>query len=117
MMDSAIPDSPVERIRHNLVALRMPRALEALDAVIQQLERGQVSAIEAIDTLLVEEITVREGRRIKAVLQMARHFRFGCYRTPVSKKVRADRREFSCLVRNARTTASVWSYAGIWVTR
>ena len=72
MMASTLSDNPVERIRHNLVGLRMPRALEALEAVIQQLERGQVSAIEAIDTLLAEEITVREGRRIKAALQMAR---------------------------------------------
>ena len=56
----------------SLVGLRMPRALETLDAVVQQLERGQVSAIEAIDTLLAEEFTVREGRRIKAALQMAR---------------------------------------------
>ena len=48
------------------------RTLEALEGVIQQLERGQVGAIEAIDTLLAEEITVREGRRIKAALQMAR---------------------------------------------
>ena len=60
------------RIRHNLVGLRMPRALEALEAVIQQIERGQLGALEAIDTLLAEEITVREGRRIKAALQMAR---------------------------------------------
>ena len=67
-----MPDNPVVRIRHNLVGLRMPRALEALDAVIQQIERGQLGAIEAIDTLLAEEITVREGRRIKAALQMAR---------------------------------------------
>jgi len=72
MMASTQPDNPVERIRHNLVGLRMPRALEALEGVIQQLERGQVGAIEAIDTLLAEEITVREGRRIKAALQMAR---------------------------------------------
>jgi DNA replication protein DnaC len=72
MIAGALADNPVERIRHNLVGLRMPRALEALEAVIQQLERGQVSAIEAIDTLLAEEITVREGRRIKAALQMAR---------------------------------------------
>ncbi len=71
-MASSPPDNPIERIRHNLVGLRMPRALEALEAVIQQLERGQVSAIEAIDTLLAEEISVREGRRIKAALQMAR---------------------------------------------
>ena len=72
MIGATLSDSPIERIRHNLVGLRMPRALEALGAVIQQLERGQVSAIEAIDTLLTEEITVREGRRIKAALQMAR---------------------------------------------
>jgi len=69
---STLPDNPAERIRQNLVALRMPRALEALDAVVQQLERGIITPIEAIDTLLAEEITVREGRRIKAALQMAR---------------------------------------------
>ncbi len=72
MTPGPLPDAPIERIRHHLVSLRMPRALETLDAVVQQLERGQVSAIEAIDTLLAEEFTVREGRRIKAALQMAR---------------------------------------------
>ncbi len=72
MTPAPLPDAPLERIRHNLVGLRMPRALEALDAVVQQLERGQIGAIEAIDTLLAEELTVREGRRIKAALQMAR---------------------------------------------
>ena len=72
MRPIAPPDTPVERIRHSLVSLRMPRALEALDDVIQQLERGQISSIEAIDTLLSEELSVREGRRIKAALQMAR---------------------------------------------
>ncbi len=60
------PHSSLERIRHHLVSLRMPRALEALDGVVQQLERGQVAPLDAIDTLLAEEITVREGRRIKA---------------------------------------------------
>ena len=72
MTPGPLPDAPLERIRHHLVGLRMPRALETLDAVVQQLERGQIGAIEAIDTLLAEEITVREGRRIKAALQMAR---------------------------------------------
>jgi DNA replication protein DnaC len=72
MRPLAPPDTPVERIRHSLVSLRMPRALETLDSVVQQLERGQISPIEAIDTLLAEEITVREGRRVKAALQMAR---------------------------------------------
>ena len=50
----------------------MPRALETLDHVVQQLERGQITAIEAIEALLAEEITIRESRRIKAALQMAR---------------------------------------------
>ena len=72
MISPIMPENPVERIRHNLVGLRMPRALEALGGVIQQLERGQLGAIEAIDILLAEEITVREGRRIKAALQVAR---------------------------------------------
>ncbi len=72
MTPGPLQDAPIERIRRNLVSLRMPRALETLDAVVQQLERGQVGAIEAIDMLLAEEFTVREGRRIKAALQMAR---------------------------------------------
>lgn len=72
MSIATLPENPVARIRHNLVGLRMPRALEALEAVIQQIERGQLGAIEAIDILLAKEITVREGRRIKAALQMAR---------------------------------------------
>jgi DNA replication protein DnaC len=72
MTPGPLPDAPIERIRRHLVGLRMPRALETLDAVVEQLERGQIGAIEAIDTLLAEEFTVREGRRIKAALQMAR---------------------------------------------
>jgi DNA replication protein DnaC len=62
----------LDRIRHNLVGLRMPRAMEVLDQTIRQLECGQVSALEAIDTLLAEELTLRESRRIKTALVMAR---------------------------------------------
>ena len=65
-------DAPIERIRRHLVALRMPRALETLGDLVQQIERGKISAIEAIEMLLAEELTVRESRRIKAALQMAR---------------------------------------------
>ena len=74
MISSTMPENPVERIRHNLVGLRMPRALEALNGVIQQLERGQLGAIEAIDTLLTEEITVREGRRCQIASKAVPHF-------------------------------------------
>jgi hypothetical protein len=37
----------------------MPRALEVLDHAVRQLERGEASALELIDTLLVEELSVR----------------------------------------------------------
>ncbi len=43
------------------VSLRLPRALETLDGVVQQIERGLITPIEAIDTLLAEEITVRRA--------------------------------------------------------
>jgi DNA replication protein DnaC len=66
------PDAPIERIRRHLVGLRMPRALETLDHLVQQIERGQLGTIEAIEMLLAEELTIRETRRIKAALQMAR---------------------------------------------
>ena len=69
--DTAVP-ATLERVRRHLVGLRMPRALEVLDHTIRQLERGEIGALEAIDALLAEELTLREGRRVKAALQMAR---------------------------------------------
>ena len=62
----------IERIRRTLITLKMPRALELLDHAVQQLERGEASALELIDTLLAEELSVRESRRIKTALMMAR---------------------------------------------
>ena len=52
------------RITNSLVGLRMPRALEGLDHVLQRLDKGEVTAIEAIDELLGEERSLREERRI-----------------------------------------------------
>ena len=62
----------VDRIKATLVGLRMPRALELVDAIVRQLERGEVSPLEAIDAMLAEELTLRESRRIKTSLVMAR---------------------------------------------
>jgi DNA replication protein DnaC len=64
--------SLVDRIKHNLVGLKMPRALEIVDATVRRIERGEVSALEAIDALLAEEFTLRESRRVKTALAMAR---------------------------------------------
>ena len=64
--------SVIERVKTNLVSLKMPRALEILDVTLRGLERGEISALDAIDTLLTEELTMRENRRIKMAVQMAK---------------------------------------------
>lgn len=61
-----------ERIKTTLVGLKMPRALEIVDEVVGRLERGEISALEAIDTLLAEELALRETRRVRIALTMAR---------------------------------------------
>ena len=62
----------LDRIRSDLVGLKMPRALEALDQVVRRLEHAEISALEAIDILLSEELTLRENSRIKTALRMGR---------------------------------------------
>ena len=62
----------LDRIRSSLVGLRMPRALEALDHTMRQIERGELSALEALDLLLAEEHATRESRRIGTALKTAR---------------------------------------------
>ena len=64
--------STADQVRRHLVGLKMPRALEVLDHTIRQLERGEIGALEAVDALLGEELTLREGRRVKAALKMGR---------------------------------------------
>ncbi len=67
-----VTPSTIDRIRHALVGLKMPRALEALDHVVRRLEQGEFAALQAIDTLLSEELTLRENSRIKTALRMGR---------------------------------------------
>ena len=43
-----------------------------LDQTVRQLERGEASALEVIDTLFAEELTLRENRRVKMALRMAK---------------------------------------------
>lgn len=69
---SGMPASTLERIRRYLVGLRMPRALETLDATLNRFEQGDSSMLEVLETLLGEEFTTRETRRIRMALQTAR---------------------------------------------
>jgi DNA replication protein DnaC len=69
---TALPATPLERVRRHLVGLKMSRALEALDASVRRLEDGELSALELLDELLGEEQATRETRRIKSSLMTAR---------------------------------------------
>ena len=70
MKGEAIPK--LERIKATFVGLKMPRALEIVDDIVGRIERGELSALEAIDTLLAEELALRENRRVRMALTMAR---------------------------------------------
>ena len=66
----AVPSERTPRPhRGALIGLRMPRALEALDHTLSRIERGEITAIEAIASLLSEEYATRETRRIDVALR------------------------------------------------
>ena len=71
-LDPAASLATLDRIRRHLVGLNMPRALEVIEHILRRIERGEISALEAIDTLLGEELTLREGRRVRSALKMGR---------------------------------------------
>jgi DNA replication protein DnaC len=71
-MTIASASTTVDSIKNSLVALRMPRALEVLDVTLRRIEQGEIDGIEALDQLLVEELTVRENRRVRTALTLAR---------------------------------------------
>lgn len=71
-MNPAAPTAIVDRIRRHLVALKMPTAIERLDALVQRFEQGQINPYELLEQLLAEERHLRENRRIKMALLTAR---------------------------------------------
>ena len=74
-MSSLLPDpgaSLLDRIKTSMVGLKMPRAIEIVDACVGRLDHGEITALEAIEQLLLEELTFRENRRIKTALVMGR---------------------------------------------
>lgn len=69
---SSASATTIDSIKRSLVGLRMPRALEVLDATLRRIEQGEIDGIGALDQILVEELTLRESRRVKTALVMAR---------------------------------------------
>ena len=64
--------SVTERLADSLVGFRMPHALEALPLIVRSLEQGDITALEALDRLLLEEYTKRESKRVDVALQTSR---------------------------------------------
>jgi DNA replication protein DnaC len=74
-MSSLLPDpgaSLLDRIKTSMGGLKMPRAIEMVDSCVARLDHGEITALEAIEQLLLEELTFRENRRIKTALMMGR---------------------------------------------
>ena len=66
------PLSRRDRLRHSLADLRMPGALEALDAILQGVDGGTLTAPEAIEQLLTAQIQLRNNRRLQAAMRSSR---------------------------------------------
>jgi len=62
----------IDSIKRSLVSLKMPRALEVLDTTLRRMVQGEIDAIGALDQILTEELALRETRRVKTALVMAR---------------------------------------------
>lgn len=74
-MNSLLPDptaSLLDRIKISMVGLRMPRAIEVVDTCVARLDRGEITALEVLEQILLEELTFREDRRIRTALRMGR---------------------------------------------
>lgn len=88
--------SVTERIQQSLLTLHMARALETLDHTLGSLEKGEISAIEAIDDLLAEELNLREGWRIDVALVTGRHWEIPSGYRHQCDRSRAGRSVYRC---------------------
>ena len=74
-MNSLLPDptaSLLDRIKIGMIGLRMPRAIEVVDICVGRLDRSEITGLEMVEQLLLEELTFREDRRIRTALRMGR---------------------------------------------
>ena len=62
----------IDRISAAMVCLKMPCALKVLNHTLQRLEQGELTAVKAIDALLIGGCALRETRRIDIALRTAK---------------------------------------------
>ncbi len=61
-----------DRLRAMLADLKMPGALEAVDGVLAEVDRGAATAGEAIERVLSAQIALRNSRRLQAAMRSSR---------------------------------------------
>jgi DNA replication protein DnaC len=66
------PQSRRDRLRSMLADLKMPGSLEALDAILQGVDGGAITAAEAMEQVLSAQITLRNNRRLQAAMRSSR---------------------------------------------
>jgi DNA replication protein DnaC len=59
-------------IRSMLADLKMPGSLEAVDAILGEIDGGRLAATEAISRLLSAQISLRNNRRLQAAMRSSR---------------------------------------------
>ncbi len=66
--------SPTQRhaIRGMLADLKMPGSLEAIDAILGEVDGGRIGASDAIHRLLSAQISLRNNRRLQAAMRSSR---------------------------------------------
>ena len=69
---SATGPSLRDRLRAQLADLKMPGALEAVDAILQQVDGGQLAGPTAMVALLDAQISLRNSRRLQTAMRSSR---------------------------------------------
>jgi hypothetical protein len=66
------PLSRRDRLRQILADLRMPGALEALDAILRDIDGGALTAPGASEQLLMAQLQLHNNRRLQAAMRSSR---------------------------------------------
>jgi DNA replication protein DnaC len=61
-----------DHIREMLADLKLPGALEAIDEILADVDRGSVTAGEALERVLGAQITLRNNRRLQTAMRSSR---------------------------------------------
>ena len=61
-----------DHIREMLADLKLPGALEAVDDILAEVDRGSVTAGEALERLLGAQISLRNNRRLQTAMRSSR---------------------------------------------